>query len=66
MASQLASLESATKYLTPQQKEQFYKLKRELEAAGTSKKNLEQRLHAFMWDIVESDDEDEDGDEDHA
>lgn len=60
MTSQLSTLESATKHLTPVQRDQFYKLKRDLEASGASRKVLEQRLHAFLWDIIESDDEDED------
>ncbi|QND52903.1 hypothetical protein HB779_14055 [Phyllobacterium sp. 628] len=60
MSSQLSSLENATKYLTPADKDQFFRIKREMEKAGASKKSIEERLHAFMWEVVESDDEDED------
>lgn len=59
MTSQLSILESATKHLTPLQREQFFNLKRDLEASGTSRKNIELRLRAFLWDVIESDDEDE-------
>ena len=63
MSSQLSSLENATKYLTPADRDQFFKIKREMEKSGASKKSIEERLHAFMWEVVESDDEDEEEEE---
>lgn len=60
MSSQLSSLENATKYLSAADRDQFFKIKREMEKSGASKKSIEERLHAFMWEVVESDDEDED------
>lgn len=59
MTNQLSILEVATKHLSPTDRDRFFKLKRDLEAAGTSRKNIEARLRAFLWDVVESDDEDE-------
>ena len=62
MANELSNLESATKYLSPEDKERFFKLKRDLEKSGTSRKAMEERLRAFLWEVVEADDdEDEEG-----
>jgi len=37
-------------------------LKRDLEKSGTSRKAMEERLRAFLWEVVEADDEeDEEG-----
>jgi hypothetical protein len=63
MPSQMSSLENAAKYLSPEDKAQFVKIKREMEKAGASKKSIEERLSAFIWDVIESDD-DEDEEED--
>ncbi|MGH9916309.1 MAG: hypothetical protein ACRD63_13610, partial [Pyrinomonadaceae bacterium] len=63
MSSSLSSLENAAKYLSPEDKAQFLKIKREMEKAGASRKSIEERLHAFIWDVIESDDEDEDDEE---
>ena len=60
MTTQLSQLESATKHLSPSDREQFFKIKREMEASGASRKKIEERLHAFLWEVIESDDEDED------
>lgn len=59
MTSQLSQLESATKHLSPSDRDQFFKIKREMEASGASRKKIEERLHAFLWEVIESDDEDE-------
>ncbi|MBA8877234.1 hypothetical protein [Phyllobacterium myrsinacearum] len=59
MSSQMSSLENAAKYLSPEDKAQFLKIKREMEKAGASKKSIEERLNAFIWEIIESDDEEE-------
>lgn len=59
MSSRISSLENATKYLTSADRDHFFKIKREMEKSGASKKDIEERLHAFMWNIIESDDEDE-------
>lgn len=62
MANELSNLESATKYLSPEDRERFFKLKRDLEKSGTSRKAMEERLRAFLWEVVEADDEeDEEG-----
>lgn len=60
MASNLSSLESAAKYLDPADKDQFFNIKREMEASGASKKSIEERLNAFIWAVIEDGDEDED------
>lgn len=64
MANELSNLESATKYLSPEDKDRFFKLKRELEKSGASRKTMEDRLRAFLWEVVEADD-DEDEDDAH-
>lgn len=62
MANELSNLESATKYLSPEDRERFFKMKRDMEKSGTSRKNMEERLRAFLWEVVEADDEeDEEG-----
>ena len=63
MASELSNLESATKYLSLTDKDRFFKIKRDMEASGASRKSIEERLRAFLWDIVESDDDDENEDD---
>ncbi|PRD50526.1 hypothetical protein [Phyllobacterium myrsinacearum] len=63
MSSPMSSLENAAKYLSPEDKAQFVKIKREMEKAGASRKSIEERLNAFIWDVIESDD-DEEEDED--
>ncbi len=65
MSTSLSALESAARYLSQSDKDRFYQIKREMEAAGASKKSMEDRLHAFIWEVIESDgdDEDEDGEE---
>jgi hypothetical protein len=60
MASQLSVLEGAAKHLSPADRERFYKIKKDMENSGASKKSIEERLHAFIWDVIEADDEDED------
>lgn len=50
-----ASLENATKYLTPVDRDQFFRWKSPVLQRRASK----MRLHAFMWEVVESDAEDE-------
>lgn len=62
MANELSNLESATKYLSPEDKDRFFKLKRELEKSGASRKTMEDRLRAFLWEIVEADDDDDEDD----
>lgn len=65
MSSSLSSLESAAKYLSQSDKDQFFKIKREMEASGASRASIEERLHAFIWQVIEADDdEDEDQGED--
>ncbi|MCV9908860.1 hypothetical protein OIV19_14700 [Brucella sp. HL-2] len=59
MSSSLSSLESAAKYLSQSDKDQFFKIKREMEASGASRASIEERLHAFIWQVIEADDEDE-------
>jgi len=46
--------------LSQSDKDRFFRIKREMEAAGASKKSIEDRLHAFIWEVIESDDDDED------
>lgn len=60
MSTSLSALESAARYLSQSDKDRFFRIKREMEAAGASKKNIEDRLHAFIWEVIESDDDDED------
>jgi rhamnose utilization protein RhaD (predicted bifunctional aldolase and dehydrogenase) len=60
MSTSLASLETAAKYLSQSDKDQFFKIKREMEASGASRASIEERLHAFIWQIIEADDDDED------
>jgi hypothetical protein len=62
MANELSNLESATKYLSTEDKERFFKLKRDLEKSGTSRKAMEERLRAFLWEVVEADDEEDEDD----
>lgn len=62
MASELSNLESATKYLSPTDKDRFFKIKRDMEASGASRKSIEERLRAFLWDVVESDDDENEDD----
>lgn len=62
MANELSNLESATKYLSPEDKEHFFKLKRDMEKSGTSRKAMEERLRAFLWEVVEADDEEDEDD----
>ena len=59
MANELSNLESATKYLSSTDKDRFFKIKRDMEASGASRKSIEERLRAFLWYVVESDDDDE-------
>lgn len=59
MSSSMSSLENAAKYLSPEDKAQFVKIKREMEKAGASRKSIEERLNAFIWDVIESDDDEE-------
>lgn len=61
--SSMSSLESAAKYLSPADKDAFFRIKREMEAAGASKKSIEERLHAFIWQVIEADDDDDDLDD---
>ncbi|WP_407976230.1 hypothetical protein ACJKIH_04560 [Brucella pseudogrignonensis] len=63
MSTSLSSLETAAKYLSQSDKDQFFKIKREMEASGASRASIEERLHAFIWQIIEADDEDESGNE---
>ncbi|MCF7645879.1 hypothetical protein [Pseudochrobactrum asaccharolyticum] len=62
MANELSSLESATKYLSPEDRERFFKMKRDMEKSGTSRKNMEERLRAFLWEVVEADDDEDEDD----
>lgn len=59
MSSPMSSLENAAKYLSSEDKAQFVKIKREMEKAGASRKSIEERLNAFIWDVIESDDDEE-------
>lgn len=59
MSTSLSSLETAAKYLSQSDKDQFFKIKREMEASGVSKASIEERLHAFIWQVIEADDDDE-------
>ena len=59
MSSPMSSLENAAKYLSYEDKAQFVKIKREMEKAGASRKSIEERLNAFIWDVIESDDDEE-------
>ena len=60
MSTSLSALESAALYLSQSDKDRFFRIKREMEAAGASKKSIEDRLHAFIWEVIEFDDDDED------
>jgi len=60
MSTSLSSLETAAKYLSQSDKDQFFKIKREMEASGASRASIEERLHAFIWQVIEADDDDED------
>ena len=60
MSTSLSALESAARYLSQSDKDRFFRIKREMEAAGASKKSIEDRLHAFIWEVIEFDDDDED------
>ncbi|WP_252349037.1 hypothetical protein [Ochrobactrum sp. BTU1] len=60
MSTSLSSLETAAKYLSQSDKDQFFKIKREIEASGASRASIEERLHAFIWQVIEADDDDED------
>ncbi len=60
MSTSLSSLETAAKYLSQSDKDQFFKIKREMEASGAFRASIEERLHAFIWQIIEADDDDED------
>ncbi len=62
MANELSNLESATKYLSPEDRERFFKIKRDMEKSGTSRKNMEERLRAFLWEVVEADDDEDEDD----
>ncbi|WP_122006647.1 hypothetical protein [Rhizobiales bacterium] len=62
MANELSNLESATKYLSPEDRERFFKMKRDMEKSGTSRKNMEERLRAFLWEVVEADDDEDEYD----
>lgn len=62
MANELSNLESATKYLSPEDRERFFKMKRDMEKSGTSRKNMEERLRAFLWEVVEADDDEDEDD----
>ncbi len=62
MAGELSNLESATKYLSPEDRERFFKMKRDMEKSGTSRKTMEERLRAFLWEVVEADDEEDEDD----
>lgn len=66
MSSSLSTLESAAKYLSESDKDQFFKIKREMEASGASRSSIEERLHAFIWEVIEADDDDEDESDDEA
>ncbi|WP_273725600.1 hypothetical protein [Brucella gallinifaecis] len=59
MSTSLSSLETAAKYLSQSDKDQFFKIKREMEASGAPKASIEERLHAFIWQVIEADDDDE-------
>ncbi|WP_247877557.1 hypothetical protein [Brucella pituitosa] len=59
MSTSLSSLEAAAKYLSQSDKDQFFKIKREMEASGASRASIEERLHAFIWQVIEADDDDE-------
>lgn len=63
MSTSLSSLESAAKYLSPEDKDRFFTIKREMEISGASKKSIEERLHAFIWEVIEADDEDDEEEE---
>ncbi len=62
MANELSNLESATKYLSPEDRERFFKMKQDMEKSGTSRKNMEERLRAFLWEVVEADDDEDEDD----
>ena len=59
MSSSLSSLESAAKYLSQADKDQFFKIKREMEASNASRASIEERLHAFIWQVIEADDDED-------
>ncbi|MFK4825876.1 hypothetical protein ACI0FM_13980 [Paenochrobactrum sp. BZR 588] len=63
MSTKLSALEAASKYLSPDDKAEYLKIKRTMEAAGAPRSKIEERLHNFIWEIIESDDDDYEDDE---
>ena len=63
MSTKLSALEAASKYLSPDDKAEYLKIKRTMEASGASRSKIEERLHNFIWEIIESDDDDYEDDE---
>ncbi|MEJ5079373.1 MULTISPECIES: hypothetical protein [unclassified Ochrobactrum] len=63
MSTSLSSLESAAKYLSQSDKDQFFKIKRDMEASGASRASIEERLHEFIWQIIEADDDEDESDD---
>lgn len=59
MTTSLSALESAAKYLSQSDKDKFFRMKREMEASGASKASIEERLHAFIWQVIEADDDED-------
>lgn len=59
MANPLSSMETAAKQLAAPERDQFFKIKRQMEASGASMKDIEARLRAYLWEVFEADDEDE-------
>lgn len=60
MSTSLSSLETAAKYLSQSDKDQFFRIKREMEASGATRARIEERLHAFIWQIIEAEDDETD------
>lgn len=63
MSTKLSALEAASKYLSPNDKAEYLKIKQTMEASGASRAKIEERLHNFIWEIIESDDDDYEDDE---
>ncbi|MGU3576048.1 hypothetical protein ACLBWZ_10975 [Brucellaceae bacterium C25G] len=63
MSTKLSALEAASKYLSPDDKVEYLKIKRTMEASGASRSKIEQCLHDFIWEIIEADDDEYEDDE---
>ena len=63
MSSSMSTLESAAKHLSPEDRDQFFKIKRDMETAGESITSIEERLHMFIWQVIDADDDDDELDE---